>query len=150
MKFIKNEKGFTLIDIIVALIIILLFMSLISIIFFNITKTSKEIERESQATYIATNIMEAYKSLKYENVLVTNTETNPDGITILDGTQIGEGDNKQTISILDGYSAKVKVVNYAPAGEEHNDLVKKITVTVKYKVANKEKSVQLEASISRK
>ena len=38
----KSEKGFTLIDITVALIILLAFMSLISVIFFNITKGKKK------------------------------------------------------------------------------------------------------------
>lgn len=143
MKFINNEKGFTLIDIIVALIIILLFMSLISVLFFNITKSSKSIERESHATFIATNIIEAYKSLNYDDVLpiAENHE-------ITDGTEIVPG---QPIVIQDGYSAFVTIQNYVPEGEDsNNDLVKKIIVTVKYKVANKEKSVQLESSVTRK
>ena len=76
MKFVKNEKGFSLIDITVAIIVILLFMSLISILFFNITKSSKGVERESKATYIATNIIEAYKKLDYDdNWLTVGTHT---------------------------------------------------------------------------
>ena len=143
----KNEKGFTLVDITVALIVLLLFMSVISVLFFNITKSSKGIERESQATYIATDIIEAYKSLDYDDVTITTAETtDPDGITISDGTEI----NGQTITILDGYIAKVKVENYIPAGETSTeDLVKKITVTVKYKLAAETKEVVLETTIAR-
>lgn len=146
MKFIKNEKGFTLIDIIVALIIILLFMSVISVLFFNITKTSKEIERESQATYIATNIMESYKSKKYDDIPIVTNKAIADGEVIVDG---------QPIPVKDGYTALVTVENYVPktenaTGSKQNDLVKKITVTVKYKVANHEKQVELQASVVRK
>ena len=50
---IKSEKGFTGVDITVAIIVILLFMSLISIIFFNITKSAKTIDRKSEATFFA-------------------------------------------------------------------------------------------------
>ena len=141
MKFLKREKGFTLIDITVAIIVILLFMSLISVLFFNLTKSSKGIERESQATYIATNIIEAYKALDYDDVAITSD----DGVTISDGAQIGD----QLITINDGYSAKVKVVNYTPNGESE-DLVKKIKVIVSYKLANDIKTVELETSIVRK
>ena len=118
-------------------------MSLISVLFFNITKSSKGIERESHAVFIATNIIEAYKSLNYDDVLpiAENHE-------ITDGTEIVPG---QPIVIQDGYSAFVTIQNYVPEGEDsNNDLVKKIIVTVKYKVANKEKSVQLESSVTRK
>ena len=44
---IKNEKGYLGTDITVAIIIILLFISVTSSIFFNLTKSSKGIERES-------------------------------------------------------------------------------------------------------
>ncbi|MBO4293061.1 MAG: hypothetical protein J5881_01550 [Clostridia bacterium] len=147
MKFLKNENGFTLIDIIIALIIILLFMSIISVLFFNITKSSKEIERESQATYIATNILESYKAKKYDDIPIVTDKEIKDGEIVVDG---------QTIQVQEGYTALVTVENYVPTGEvvanapAQNDLVKKITVTVKYKLANSEKQVQLQSSVARK
>ena len=147
MKNIKSEKGFTLIDIIVALIVILLFMSIISVLFFNITKSSKEIERESQATYIATNILEAYKAKKYDDIPIVTDKEITDGEIVVDG---------QPIMVQEGYAAFVTVENYIPSNEiivnsqTQNDLVKIITVTVKYKLANKEKQVQLQTSVERK
>ena len=145
MEIIKNEKGFTLIDIIIALIVILLFMSIISVLFFNITKSSKEIERESQATYIATNILESYKAKKYDDITIVTDKEIADGEIIVDG---------QPITVQEGYTALVTVENYVPTNEEssqaQNDLVKIITVTVKYKLANKDKQVQLQSSVARK
>ena len=147
MKIIKNEKGFTLIDITVALIVILLFMSIISVLFFNITKSSKDIERESQATYIATNILEAYKAKKYDDIPIVTDKEIADGEIVVDG---------QPIMVQEGYTAVVTVENYIPDDEiivnsqTQNDLVKIITVTVKYKLANKEKQVQLQTSVERK
>ena len=50
---IKDEKGFTGIDITVAVIIIMLFMTLIGTIFYNITASHRQLERKTEATYIA-------------------------------------------------------------------------------------------------
>lgn len=142
MKFFKNEKGFTLIDITVALIIILLFMSIISVLFFNLTKNSKGVERESEATYIATNILEAYKAQNYSDIAIGEKTYTDETIEIITG---------QPITIPQGYTAIISVTNYRPTGEnEENDLVKKVVVTVRYKLANDIKEVQLEAYIVRK
>ena len=157
MKFFKKENGFTLIDIIIALIVILIFMSLISILFFNITKSSKGIERESEATYIATNIIESFKAKKYDEVLVTN-----DFVNLNVGNNNEVYYNVETVSptatvtlnlsnqIQDGYNCIVKVERYSPENETGDyDLVKKITVIVKYKLANELKEVELSTSIAR-
>ena len=145
MKFLKREKGFTLIDITVAIIVILLFMSLISVLFFNLTKSSKGIERESQATYIATNILEAYKTIDYDEIQITPAQ----GMEIVDGQTIGTKPTNPMITINDGYSAIVIVTPYTPTGES-DDLVKKIKVIVSYKLANQTKTVELETSVVRK
>ena len=142
MKFLKNEKGFTLIDITVALIIILLFMSIISVLFFTLTKSSKGIERESEATYIATNIIEAYKAQRYNDIVIEEKTYTDETIEIIED---------QPINIPQGYTAIISVTNYKPDGEtEDNDLVKKVVVTVQYKLANEIKNVQLETYIIRK
>lgn len=144
MNFFKKENGFALMDIIIALIVILLLMSLISIIFFNITKSSKEIERESQATYIATNIIEEFKKKNYDDVLLVNNQINIKDYTTNGNLIIS------SVEIPDGYNAYVKVVNYKPEGETSDlNLVKKITVTVRYKVGANQKEVELETYIVR-
>lgn len=155
MKF-KSEKGFTLIDITVAIIILLLFMSLISVIFFNITKETKGIERDSEATYIATNIIEAFKAKEYNDVFLTNGNANVTNVVgednVVQYTGI-DGNVKLNIGtiIQDGYTCQVNVSKYTPQGEDpNNDLVKKIRVIVQYKVASEVKDVTLEISIVRK
>lgn len=144
MKFFKKENGFAIMDIIVALIVILLLMSLVSIIFFNLTKSSKDIERESEATYIATNIIEELKKKNYDEVLIRNNPTN-----IIDYLDSNNQLILSSVNIPDGYTAFVKVINHTPSGETA-DLVKRITVTVKYKLAADTKEVELETYIVRK
>ena len=156
----KSEKGFTGIDITVALIVILLFMSIIAVIFFNITKSSKSIDRKSEATYMATSIIEGFKSMDYDDIVFTENENWVKVINSVDGQEkiISYNGVKITnsIQIKDGYTCKVKVYNYVPEdkkelGEnaQNNDLVKVIKVRVEYKIGNEIESVDLTTSIVR-
>lgn len=159
----KSEKGFTGVDITVALIVILLFMSLIAVLFFNITKSSKSIDRKSEATYIATSVIEGFKSMEYDDIPITGQEDddawenvinsieNEERFISYNGVKITD-----TIQIKDGYTCKVKVYNHVPdnikeTGEnaQNNDLVKVIKVRVEYKIGNEIESVNLTTSIVR-
>lgn len=156
----KSEKGFTGVDITVAIIVILLFMSLISILFFNITKSSKSIDRKSEATYIATTLIESFKAKDYDDVIVTN------GYTKIENTKDEIGNSivsykinnenieiTNSIQIKNGYTCTTNIYTYVPESqssqEEHNDLVKVITVKVEYKIGNEKKEVELTTSIVR-
>lgn len=150
----KSEKGFTLIDITVAIIVILAFMSLISVIFFNITKTSKGIERESEATFIATSVIEDVKSQEYDNVRVTNQGIlNENVISSQNGTNINSytyiDGKKVNVTLTDGYTCILTVQNYVPSNrtEANTDLVKLILVSVSYKLGGEVKTVELKTSI---
>ncbi|MBR3002025.1 MAG: hypothetical protein IKF38_00395 [Clostridia bacterium] len=154
---IKNEKGYLGTDITVAIIIILLFISVTSSIFFNLTKSSKGIERESQATYIASEVIESVKLIPYSNLDITATQTQ----IIKNDDSYGYIGNKGTIVNLDGnieidagYTCYITVENYVPEnyqpqeGEE-TDYIKIVTVQVDYKLANEQKSITLKTSILR-
>ena len=159
MKF-KKENGFTTIDITVALIIILLFMSLIATIFFNITKSSRGIDRDSEATYIATDVIETIKLMKYDELYTTNGEVElkiENGEAKYVGQKNGE-DVKvslgSSINIKNGYTCKINIENHVPTGDigkstENNDLIKKVAVKVEYKLAGEIKNIQLNTTIMR-
>ena len=160
----KSEKGFTGVDITVALIVVLLFMSLIAVVFFEIEKSSKDIERESEATYLATNIIELFRSKKYDDVQLTGNdeEGNPRAILI---TEYKDGNNQliipvytendtnpssSSVLIKTGYTVYVTVKNHVPIGRTNpSDLVKIVTIDVQYKLAGSVKNVELSTSIVR-
>lgn len=152
----KNENGYVVTDITVAIIILLLFMSLISVLFFNITKNSKEIERESQATYIAMETIEAIKSKQYDDVELTNGEQE---ITKSGANYIYQGiENvvllERDIKLETGYSSTIRIENYIPEkykdeDSSNTDLIKIITVNVNYKLGGETKTVTLKTTISR-
>lgn len=134
----KSEKGFTGIDITVAIIIITLFVSIISVVFYNFTKSSKAIERKTEATYIATDIIEKIKALDYDNVIIT------DDTNIVDYKNNGE--KIINVNISEGYTANIKVENYK---QNEDDLVKMVTVTVSYKIGKEIEKVELTTTIVR-
>lgn len=161
----KSEKGFTLIDITVALIVLLAFMSLISVIFFNITKTSKNIEREEEATFLATSVIENVKAQEYDNILVTSESViSSDNISANNGKKVAYASASElykykdgstiNVGIPDGYTCVVAIQNYVPASKTsssdyaNTDLVKLVLVQVQYKLGAEIKTVQLKTSIT--
>ena len=158
-KRIKSEKGFTLVDITVAIIVILLFMSLIAVLFFFFFKSSKSIDRKSEAIYLATEIIEGFSAQNYDDVKITGTSsqenwieiTNPNDSNDLYGMVNGEATEfVKNVKIKEGYSCSVSIYNYIPEENTHeSDLVKVIKVRVTYKVANERKNVELTTSIVR-
>lgn len=156
---IKNEKGFVGTDITVAIILILLFMSVTSVLFFNLTKAAKGIERESKATYIATDVIEAVKLIPYSNLDLT-TDLNETGQALV--TKVGSSwsytgktetvDLGRNIELESGYTCYIKVENYVPAahlGDEDTDFIKQVSVQVLYKLANEPQSVTLKTVVLR-
>ena len=71
---VKSQKGFTGIDITIAIIVITLFVSIISVVFYNITISSKKVERKTEATYIAQDVIEKIKALDYDEAIETQGE----------------------------------------------------------------------------
>ena len=135
---IKDEKGFSGIDITVAVIIILLFMSLITTVFYNITISSKTLERKTEATYIAVDVIEKIKALNYDDIAVKT----------YDDTNIG--DIIDGYNATEGYSLSVTIDNYKPKEVQYeNDVVKTINVKVEYKIGKNIESVELNTTVVR-
>lgn len=142
----KSEKGFTGVDITIALILILLFMSLISIIFFNITKTSKGMDRKSEATYYATTIIEDIKGKDYDDVKITSSEQSP-WVNVKDYNYLNNK-GKINIDVEDGYTCTINIANHYKEGST-NDLVKVVNVKVQYKVAGSIEEINLSTTLVR-
>lgn len=135
----KSQNGFTGIDITVAVIIITLFMSIIATVFFNLNLTATSLERKTEATYIAIDVLEKIKALDYDEIV-------QDIQLIKDIKQNSE---------KEGYSIDVKIENYTNQtnidvnDNEIDDLVKTIIVKVEYKVGKNTENVELKTTVTR-
>lgn len=129
----KNNKGYTGVDISIAMIIIMIFIPTLMAISYSIQKTSNDVKRKADAISIATEILEIAKTTAYENLDNMKEESY---ISLL------ETKYSKEVS----YDINIEVENYYPeevSEEDREDLVKKIKVIVTYPIGNKTKSIDI-------
>lgn len=142
---IKNNKGITGVDITIAIIILALFVSLITSMFYNVTIIGRTVNRKAEAVYIAIQVIEAAKQIGYDELPTGET----DETTSLTLEELNTKLEENAITLKNGYSVDIKVENYRKIKGDLTleDILKRITVTVNYKEQKKEQSVELNTVI---
>ena len=110
MKKMKNNKGITGVDITISIIILALFISLITSMFYNVTIIGKSINRKSDAVYIAVQVIEAVKQLGYSE-LPTGDNAGTSIYTLEELCEMiyaGKLQDSKTVSAIMAYSNMVK------------------------------------------
>ena len=136
---IKNEKGIVGADIAISVVVIFIFVSLISILIYNINALSARVERMSEATYIAINEVEALKIDGYDKYKDSMAGDANHGVVV---------DNQL---VQEGYYKTIKVIDYTDIeGNEDKTpgIVKKATVTISYMYKGEEQKVELSTVLS--
>ena len=137
----KNQKGYTGVDIAISVVVITIFIALIGTLVFNFNSNSNEIEYRSKALDYAINEIERIKTLDIDDVeRVENAEIKED----LKGTGYYE-----KIEVVDASSEDI--ISESDLGERKriSGLVKKVTVTVSYQFRNQTKSVELSTIVAK-
>ena len=137
----KNQKGYTGVDIAISVVVITIFIALIGTLIFNFNSGSDEMEYKSKALDYAINEIENIKTTDIDDIKsVVETE-------IKENTE-GTGFYKK-IDVVDASSEDI--ISESDLGERERipGLVKKVTVTVSYKFRNQTKSVELSTIISK-
>ena len=75
----RNNKGFTGIDIAVSVVIIFIFISIVSMLVYRVNSKSREIELRGNATYLAIDEIEQLKNNGY-NLYGTRSQKNGNSI----------------------------------------------------------------------
>ena len=120
----KQNKGFTMQDLIVAFGIILLVGGIIGSTYLAIYSVQKETKLDAIATLYAIQITEYIDKISYEEVIeVMDTE-----------------DIKQKFDISDAFTVNINVSNYEK-DEENLDVVKKVRIELNYNVKNKDRKI---------
>lgn len=162
---IKNNKGLTGVDVTIAVVILAIFVSLIANMFYNVSQIGNAVNRKSEATYVAIQVIEAIKQIEYDSLPkgyieesdltdMTSEEAEIANTTMtLDNlyTILGEGNE---VVLKNGYSVEIKIENYKKIkgeteAEELEDILKRVTVTVKYNEKAKEQTVELSTVVVR-
>ena len=136
----KSEKGYSLIDIAVSLIMLFIFVSIIAVLSYNFNSSSKELELESTATYIAIDEIEKIKNLDFSEIAVYGRTESNEGVYL----SLQEDENQE------GFFKKVLIEDYADLAQNKTfGLVKKVTVEVSYNFKAKEKKVALSTVLTK-
>lgn len=142
----KSNKGFALADTIIAIFVLVIFSTLVISISYNIYITSNFVKRNGQATNYIVEVFEYAKTLNFDDVSATNLVIyiNAKGEKI----QAIEGIYSETADKLDSYTMFISM-DEASIAEEQRNYIKKIDITVMYKLGTKIKTVSMSTLINK-
>ena len=160
----RNNKGYTGVDISVAMIIILIFIPTIFGIVYNLQKNRATTERKAISLSIATDVLEIAKSLNYDEIDLSdgalkavldtkyissdynsNIDISETGYTYAYYTYTGENNVH--------YRIQVGVLKYFPEYENNTNtegLVKQVKAIVTYPIGNTTKSIDISTVLQNK
>lgn len=117
----KKESGFTGIDITIAIIAVVLFTSIILSLMYNVKYQNLKQVYKLTANIYLTETLENIGIADYDNVISTDSSKNTELIPELSNI----------------FTEKIDVEKISDQDNTKEDLVKKVTVTISYKIGNK-------------
>lgn len=157
IKHFKKENGFAASDALIAILIITLFTGIIASLLYNIYLSNASLKRMSKANGYIVDMFEYIDKIYYdevsENGLITYfnnkyyyqaNATNPN-----EDAEVMAGSDEGKINTP--FKVIISIQNYNQTEENKNklDLVKEISMTVKYKLGNKNQEIFLKRIKSR-
>lgn len=112
----KDNKGVTGVDVAIATVTFMVFVTLIGGLFYNLSSTSKKIERKTVATNLAIDVIEALKVTDFADLdsnIVSEAEMREEQLEALTG---------KNIDIPNGYKVKITIKNPEKDGAEDTTL----------------------------
>lgn len=128
----KSNKGFTGTDIVISLIVLVMFTGVLVTTFYNYYLSISAKNRNAIATNCIIDVIENIQMVPYENI--DEQKVNE----IIQALY-----NNNTIQDQYTVTAKLEKYNEMPGNEQKYDVIKKITVNVKYNVGNNERQIEI-------
>ncbi len=115
IKKCRENKGISLTDTIIAILILSLFVGVIGSLYYQIASHISEIRMNAMAVHYSVKIAEDTDKMLYEEV---NQKINETINTVYD--------------IPEGYDASIEVENYQKDENDNQDIIKIVTITIHY------------------
>ena len=131
---IKDDRGFSGVDVTISTLIIIVFLGLIVGLFYNLASTSARIERKTRATNLAIEIIEALKVTKFDDL----KSTEEDQMSVEELKLL----SSREINIPNGYSYKILIEDYQNGG-----VIKKLKVEITYKQGKSNENISIETLV---
>ena len=128
MKNIKSNRGVSITDVVIALIILTIFTGVIGNLIYQIAYNNAALRVNAIAVDYAVKEAEYIDKIAYEDVQTSNEKI----------TQINGED------VLDAFTVKLDVEDYKGNDETKQDIIKKVTITVNYNILKDEKRYKIE------
>lgn len=128
MKNIKSNRGVSITDVVIALIILTIFTGVIGNLIYQIAYNNAALRVNAIVVDYAVKEAEYIDKIAYEDVQTSNEKI----------TQINGED------VLDAFTVKLDVEDYKGNDETKQDIIKKVTITVNYNILKDEKSYKIE------
>ena len=141
----RNNKGYVIEDISIAIIIILILVPVIMGIIFSINSSKNTEDIKSEALNILTNTMEIAKANNLEELTVTKII---EGLSSLYGDKLQSNTNPIVIKTdKASYQLEIQVVDYADDTTNHvganPNVVKTVKAIIEYRVSGKNQKMDL-------
>ena len=153
IKNLKKSNGFAASDALIAILIIALFTGIIASLLYNIYLSNTSLKRMSKANGYIVDVFEYIDKIYYDEVNKDNLISyfnkkyyyKEDGTTPKEDTEVMAAVDEGTINTP--YKVIIDLKNYSEIEGNDNtqelDLVKEITMTVKYKLGNKDQELTI-------
>lgn len=120
---IKSEKGFTMQDLVGAIIVLSLFVGIIGMLMTSVVKVNLKTRMSASATNYAIQILEDIDKISYEEVTSSLANSYP-----------------SKFLIPSGFTVNLEVENYNE-GTDKQDLVKTVKLTISYTLFNEKEDL---------
>ena len=127
MKKLKSNKGISMADVVIALLILIILSGVIGNILYQIAYNNAALRMNAIATDYAVKVAEYIDKIPYENV------TNEMQITTINGEKI-----------IDKFNVSIEVENYNNDDSTKEDIIKKVIITVNYNILKETKNYKIQ------
>ena len=125
----KGKKGFTTIDLLMSMMIVVIFASVMASVSYNTYLSSIEAKRTATALNYAVDIFEHIGILNFDEVQVSNDILNIEALSELEYTEVGTN----IVKAKNGpYNITLGIEDY-----KNDNKIKIITLTIEYQVSRK-------------
>ena len=137
----QNEKGYTVVDIAISIVVITIFVSVIAVIISRFNSSANELQYKEEATAIAIEEIEkikkdGFEAYKDRSIVNGNSEISKD----------------EEINGKEGFYKTIIIQDYTDLegnSEKISGLVKKATVKISYMFKGKEQTVEFSTMLSK-
>ncbi len=124
-KMLKSNQGFTMQDLVVAILILMLFVGTIGSVYLAVYEVQIDTKLDSVATLFAVQIVEYIDKISYDEV--------ENGM---------EQKIRQEFSIPNSFGIQIQVSNYEPEANSQ-DIIKEVKVTITYTFNENDRNITI-------